>query len=223
MQRTCCGATRGLVRRVAVGVPKAEAALGAAGRGVRVAGRALRRGGRAPTVAACALLVAGCARADGRASDEAARRAEATIRSLMAALETADTALVEHLFWPQATYDDYPNQHTYQGLAEIVGYVTGVHGWADDVLMNVGRVHVTSSGVVAEWLFSAVQRRPIGGRLSIATGNEIVLNGVTVIELEGERIIRAADYTDTGAMMLQLGGRIELPDGSTIELGDVVN
>lgn len=191
--------------------------------GRRAMGGRVRRVAGAVLVAGCALLVAGCARSDGRTSDEAARRAEATIRSLMAALETADSALVEDLFWPQATYDDYPNQHTYQGVAEIVGYVTGVHRWADDVLVNVGRVHVTSSGAVAEWLFSAVQRRPIGGRLSIATGNEVVLNGVTVIELQGDRIIRAADYTDTGAMMLQLGGRIELPDGSTIELGDVVN
>lgn len=208
------------------------------------AGRALTGVVRLPLLAGCALigvvrlvllagcaligvvglvLLTGCVRADPGASDEAARRAEATVRSLMTALETADTALVEDLFWPQATYDDFPNQHTHRGIAEIVGYVTGVHRWADDVLMNVGRVHVTSNGAVAEWLFSAVQSRPMGGRLSTATGNEVVLNGVTVIEMDGERIIRAADYTDTGAMMLQLGGRIELPDGSTIELGDLVN
>ena len=138
----------------------------------------------------------------------------------MTAFETADTALVRDLFWTQATYDDFTNQHSYQGVAEIVGYVTGVHAWADDVFMNVGRVHVTEDGAVGEWLFSAVQARPMGDQLSVATGNEVVLNGVTIVEMEGDRIIRAADYTDTGALLLQLGGRVEMPDGSVIELGD---
>lgn len=164
-------------------------------------------------------LLPGCQQ---RGEDERARTAEVTARSLMAAFETADTALVRDLFWPQATYDDFPDQHTYRGVEEIVEYVTGVHRWADDVLFNVGEVHVTADGAVVEWLFSAVQARPMGA-LSVGTGNEVVLNGVTVIELDGERIIRAADYTDSGAMWLQLGGRVELPDGTTLELGDIAN
>lgn len=168
------------------------------------------------------MLLSGCARPGETGDDERARVAEVTVRSLMAAFETADSALVRDLFWPQATYDDFPDQHTYRGVEEIVGYVTGVHEWADDVLFNVGAVHVTAGGAVAEWLFSAVQARPMSG-LSVGTGNEVVLNGVTVIELDGERIIRAADYTDAGAMWLQLGGTVELPDGTRLELGDVVN
>lgn len=168
------------------------------------------------------MLLSGCRQLGERGEDERARAAEVTVRSLMAAFETADSALVRDLFWPQATYDDFPDQHTYRGVEEIVGYVTGVHRWADDVLFNVGEVHVTTDGAVVEWLFSAVQARPMGG-LSVGTGNEVVLNGVTVIELDGERIIRAADYTDSGAMWLQLGGRVELPDGTTLELGDLGN
>lgn len=159
----------------------------------------------------------------GDGDDAGRRQAEVAIRSLLSAFETADTALVEDLFWPQATYDDFPNQHTYRGLDEIVGYVTGLHEWGDDVFMSVGQVHVTTDGAVAEWLFSAVQARPMGRQLGVATGNEVVLNGVTIIELDGERIVRAADYTDTGAMLLQLGGRIEMPDGTTLELDDVVH
>lgn len=157
------------------------------------------------------------------APDGGITRAETAARSLMAAFETADTALIEDLFWPQATYDDFPNQHTYRGVAEIVGYVTGVHRWADDVFMNVGRVHVTDDGAVVEWLFSAVQARPMGDELSVGTGREVVLNGVTVLEMDGDRIVRAADYTDTAAMLLQLGGRVEMPDGTVIELEDLVN
>lgn len=94
-----------------------------------------------------------------------------------------------------------------------------MHLWADDILMNVGTVHpTTTGGVVLEWLFSAVQVRPMGRQLTIGTGSDVVLNGVTILEIDDGRIVRAEDYTDTGAMMLQLGARIEMPDGTVVEL-----
>lgn len=151
--------------------------------------------------------------------DESVREAELTIRTLMTAWERGDSEILEELFWPDALYDDYPNQHTYQGLDEIIGYVNALHAWADDVLWNVGQVHVTETGAVAEWVFSAVQARPMGNQLSVGTGAEVVTNGVTVIEVEGGRITRAADYMDTAPMLLQLGARIEMPDGTIVELG----
>ena len=145
-----------------------------------------------------------------------AGRAELAVRSLMAAYESADTTLLFDLFWPQATYDDFAEQHTYQGLDEIVGYVTSAHDWGDDVYKNVGRVHVTQNGAVAEWTFSAVQNRPLGQLAPQATGREVVLSGVTIIEMQGDRIMRAAEYTDTQPLLLQPGARIELPGGGVI-------
>ena len=56
------------------------------------------------------------------------------------------------------------------------------------------------------------------GVLSEGTGREVVLNGVTVLEVEGGRIERAADYTDSGALLLQLGATVEMPDGTTVQL-----
>ena len=173
------------------------------------------------TLSACALILAGCAGAEPDAVADL--RSERTIRTLLAAWESADTALIEDLFWPQATYDDFPGQVSHQGLDEIVTYVTSAHRWGDDVYMNVGRVHAGPATAVAEWIFSAVQGRPMGDALPEATGAEVVLNGVTIIELDGDRIIRAADYTDTAPMWLQLGGRIELPGGGVLELDDLGN
>ena len=140
---------------------------------------------------------------------------------LATAVESADTALILDLFWPEATYDDFANQHTYEGPQEIVGYLTGAHVWGDDIYMNIGRVHTAEGSAVGEWVFSAVQSRPMGDRVPVATGREVVLNGVTIIELRDGRIIRAADYTDTAPLMLQLGGRIELPGGVVIEQEDI--
>ena len=170
----------------------------------------------APLLVTVAALAA-CAQLEPT-PDQAAREAELTIRSLMTAWERGDVEMLQELFWPDAVYDDFPNQHTYQGLDEIVGYVGALHAWADDVLWNVGRVHITESGAVAEWIFSAVQARPMGTQLSVGTGAEVVTNGVTVIEIEGGRITRAADYMDTAPMLLQLGGRVEMPDGTTLEI-----
>jgi len=117
-----------------------------------------------------------------------------------------------------AVYDDYANQLQYRGIQEIVGYVTSVHAWADDVYLNAGAVHASAGGAVTEWLFAGVQARPLASYAPVATGREVVLNGVTIIEVDGGRIRRAADYADSGALALQLGGRIELPGGSVIEL-----
>ena len=168
------------------------------------------------TLAACLGSLTGCAAPATR--DDVARESELAVRSLAVAFETADTALIADLFWPQATYDDFPNQATYQGLDEIIGYVTAAHAWGDDVYMNVGTVHATRDGAVAEWVFSAVQNRPMGETVPTGTGREVVMNGVTIIEMEDGRIIRAADYADTAPLWLQLGGRIELPGGGVIEL-----
>jgi steroid delta-isomerase-like uncharacterized protein len=163
-------------------------------------------------------LVWGCAPAGADRAAAAAQESELAIRSLMAAWERGDVELIQELFWPQATYDDYPNQHTYQGIDEIIAYVNTLHAWADDVLMNIGSVHVTESGAVAEWVFSATQARPMGSQVPIATGLEVVTNGVTIIELRDGRIIRAADYSDVTPLLLQLGSRIELPGGGVLTL-----
>ena len=169
--------------------------------------------------AICALALLGtlaCSQPEARTAAEL--ESERIARSLMAALESADTILISELFWPQASYDDFANQISHQGVEEIVGYVTSSHVWGDDVFMNVGTVHTSPSTAVVEWVFSAVHRRPIPGVDAEPAGAEVVLNGVTVLELEGARIIRAADYLDTTPMWLQLGGRVELPGGGRIEM-----
>ena len=173
---------------------------------------------RNQVLALALCTAAGCAAPPG--DDAAAGRSELAIRTLLAGWESADTALIADLFSPQATYDDFPNQVTHQGIEEIVGYVTSAHAWGDDVLVNVGRVHASDGMAVAEWVFSAVQTRPLGAAVPVGTGREVVMNGVTIIELEGGRIVRAADYTDTAPLWLQVGGRIELPGGGTVELTD---
>ena len=143
---------------------------------------------------------------------------ETMVRTMLSIWETADTAAVLDLFWPEAVYDDFQNQIQYQGQEEIAAYLTHVHSWGTGVLMNVTHVHASETGATAEWVLSAINDKPVGDRVPEPTGREIVLNGVTIIEMEGDLIVRAADYIDGLPMVLQLGGRVEYPGGAIMEL-----
>lgn len=167
-----------------------------------------------------AALLAACTAGCRPSADQAASRNEYLVRTLVAAEEAADSATLAELFWPDATYDDYANQLQYRGIQEIVGYLTSVHSWGDDLYMDVGEVHASAEGAVAEWNFSIVQNRPMGDYVPMATGKDVVVNGVTIIEVDGGRIRRAADYLDSSQIWLQLGGRIELPGGHVIQLDE---
>ena len=162
------------------------------------------------------LMAIACVPSGTSTNSTTAPESELKILMLATAVESADTALIADLFWPEATYDDFANQLTYQGIPEIVGYLTNAHEWGDDIYMNMGRINTGPTMAVGEWGFSAVQNRPMGDQAPFVTGREVVFNGATIIELEGGRIMRAADYIDTASLTLQLGGIINFPtDGVT--------
>ena len=58
----------------------------------------------------------------------------------------------------------------------------------------------------------------LGPMVPVATGLEVVTNAVTIVEIDGGRIRRGADYMDTATMLLQLGARVELPGDAVMEL-----
>ena len=149
-------------------------------------------------------------------------RNEIVARTLMDAWESGDPDVLTDLFAPDAVYDDFPNQMQYQGIQEIVGYVEHVQDWADGLSIDVSAVHPSEEGATVEWVFSATQARPIGTRVPVATGREVVLNGVTILEIRNGRIHRAADYIDALALVLQLGGEVRMPGGGVIRLDDLL-
>ena len=164
---------------------------------------------------ALALVVTACARSG---PSPLLNENEITARTFASLWETGETEELARLFYGDAVYDDFPNQTQYRGLEEIAGYVRHVHDWADGVSMSVSEVHVSETGAVVEWVFSGVQDKPIGTRVPVATGRDILLNGVTILEIDNGRIRRAADYIDVLALVLQLGAEVHLPGGSVMKL-----
>ena len=142
---------------------------------------------------------------------------EIAARTIMSLWETGEVEELATLFYSDAVYDDFPNQTQYRGLEEIAGYIAHVHDWADAVSMSVTAVHTSETGAVAEWVFSAVQDKPIGTRVPVATGRDVLLNGVTILEIDGGRIRRAADYIDVLPLVLQLGAEVHMPGGSVMK------
>ena len=163
------------------------------------------------------LLLSSCApAAQGPTGAEAEN--ELAMRTLLQMLESGDASGVAGLFHPDATYDDYANQAEYQGLQEIAGYLSQGTRWADGVNLSITSLQASSWGAVAEWVFSGIQVRPMGSLVSVATGRDVVLNGVTLIEMDRGRIRRAADYTDALALVLQLGAEARMPGGAVLKL-----
>lgn len=130
---------------------------------------------------------------------------------LMETWESGKISDIEELFAPDATYDDVPNGRLLVGHEEIAGYVQHVHAWASEIEIELTAVHAGPTSAAAEWIMSAIQDRPIPGRVPVATNRRIELRGLTLVECEDGRIRRAADYIDVASFVMQLGGRLVLP------------
>ncbi len=167
-------------------------------------------------IVTAALVLGACApRPSGPSRLQAEN--EIAIRTLIGMVGSGNADDVAGLFHPDALYDDFANQHQYRGLEEIAGYVSGGSQWATAVSVDVIELHVSSTGAVAEWVFTGVQDKPVGSLLPVVTGREVVLNGVTIIEMEDGRIRRAADYVDALPLVLQLGGEVRMPGGGVLK------
>lgn len=164
-----------------------------------------------------AVLLVACTPTDSGPSPILAEN-ELMARSLLAAWERGDAEAIGDAFWPDATYDDFSNSVQHRGVGEVAAYFAETHEWASDVVVNVTAVHPSPTGAVAEWVFSAVQTAAVTGMLDVGTGREVILNGVTVLEILDGRITRGADYVDTLPLVLQLGGRVEMPGGAVLEM-----
>lgn len=143
--------------------------------------------------------------------------AASAVRTLLGVWESGDAESLDDLFLPDAVYVDMPNDRVLTGVPAIRGFVEHVHSWASELAIEIRSVRAADGFAVAEWAMSGVQDRPIPGMVPVATGREFTITGATIVEVEGERISRAVDYIQVVPLMLQLGGRIELPGGTVLE------
>jgi ketosteroid isomerase-like protein len=157
---------------------------------------------------------------DWRAAREEGPDAEAAERlgrRLMAIWESGDTEELATFVAPDAVYVENVNGERFEGPEGFARYVGHVHGWARDVRMVLERVTAGGRHALFEWKMKAVQDRPVGDRVLVATNREVEIRGATLVEVRDGRIVRAADDLDALGFVLSLGGRVELPGGKVLE------
>lgn len=156
------------------------------------------------------LIVLGTV-ADRGTADAQVASAEVAIQSLMEVWESGDVEVLDSIFHSDAVYVDMPNGREFGGIDEIKGYVQHVHSWASQVVVEVSTIRSGVDLAVAEWTMSGVQDRPIPGVVRMATDATFSIKGATVVDFVDGRMAKAVDYIQVIPLILQLGGRIELP------------
>ena len=138
------------------------------------------------------------------------------LNNLMNPWETGDTLSTIEIFSGNCEYTDVANNTTLSGIKGVNRYISHVHNWASNTKMKVRNINTSEDMGYVEWTFTAVQNKPIKGRVPIATNKEIILNGVTLAEFKDGKIQKAADYMDVLGFVIQLGSKVELPGGVSI-------
>ncbi len=157
-----------------------------------------------------ALSLAACSTSDRAVRDQN----QIIAREFLATFESGDTTAIYSLFQPDAIYDDFPDQEEFHGIDQIIGHVLSFESWGTDITMNVNNVYTGPNSAVAEYTLSLVQNRPMDHWVPFGTNRNVMINGVMILQVQGGKISRAAEYWDTAPLVLELGGKIVFPGGA---------
>lgn len=137
-------------------------------------------------------------------------------KELILLWESGDTLKTSTIFHKNCEYTDTANNYTFKGIEGVNKYVSHIHNWASDVKMEIRKLNVSEKMGYVEWTLTGKHTSPIAGRVPIATNKDIALNGVTLLEFDKQKIIKASDYMDVLGFVIQLGSKVELPGGVVI-------
>lgn len=165
------------------------------------------------------LIVSFCSCDTKKLSDvykDSINRNDSLANQLMTLWETGDTLKTHEIFLTECSYVDVANNFTFSGIDGVNQYVSHIHNWASDVKMTVRKIKITENMGYVEWTMNAKHTSPIEGKVPIATNKDIILTGVTLLEIKDGKIRKASDYMDVLGFVMQLGSKLELPGGVVI-------
>ena len=125
---------------------------------------------------------------------------------------TGDVDAAAALVDPTAVYEDRISGMDARGAPEVIDLLTNGMAWAEGFFVEVSNVRAAEDHAVIEWLREGSVIPADGGdprRFRIA--------GVTLIEVEAGRIVRAVDYADPSELYVAMGGRVVLPGGEELQ------
>jgi steroid delta-isomerase-like uncharacterized protein len=124
---------------------------------------------------------------------------QAVVQAWLAAWNSHDTDTFVGIFTENAVFEHVPLNSVSRGPGEIRAFAQFVFTALPDVKITILDSSAKGGDVTIEWVFSATDKGFYG------TGKPFAVRGVTVIELQGTKIVRDSDYWDSATILRQVG------------------
>jgi steroid delta-isomerase-like uncharacterized protein len=118
------------------------------------------------------------------------------VQAWIEAANAAEGEALAALYTPEGVFEDVPSGTIARGPEQIAAFYNDLASQQRDLHSTLRAVHLTDDGAVVEYTTTSTD---------IATGRPLTIHGITVIEVEGDRIRRTADYYDVAGLLAQLG------------------
>jgi steroid delta-isomerase-like uncharacterized protein len=117
-----------------------------------------------------------------------------------------DLDRVLRLFTDNCIYEDVPTGAINRGKDALGSFAKFFFSVAPDFKIELAKRFETDRWAVGEWTMSGTQKGDMPNLP--ATGKPFSVRGVTILELEGDKISRCSDYWDMAAFLKQLGHQL---------------
>ena len=128
-----------------------------------------------------------------------------TVDGWYAAISSHDFEQIRPFLAPDVHYEDVPTHTVSDGPDAVAGFFQGVWSAIPDMVMVPSHAVEHGENVAAEWAATGTHTGDFPGLP--ATGNAFNIRGVSMIELQGNRVRRVSDYWDlAGSGLLPMPG-----------------
>jgi steroid delta-isomerase-like uncharacterized protein len=107
------------------------------------------------------------------------------------------------LFADDCVYEDVTFGAVNRGLHELRAFAEAVFSAVPDFRIDLTTCFAAGNRAIMEWTLSGTHRGDLPGMP--ATGKQFSVRGVTVLELQTQKICRNSDYWDAASIMRQVG------------------
>jgi len=130
---------------------------------------------------------------------------ESIARSFIEAYDTHNANKLTSLFTDKFLYTEVPSGRTYSNSVDLASYMTKTIAGVPDTKFEIVSVIANEEYAAVEWIWKGTNSVGWDFMGIPATGKYFELPGVSVMEIENQKIIRNSDYWDWNTFMQLLG------------------
>ncbi len=126
-----------------------------------------------------------------------------TIDALVSAWNSHHAARLAACFAPDATFEEVPLGNPLHGHSALQTLFGSIFQAFPDLVMTVGHRAEQSDSLAWEWILTGTHEAEFNG--IPATGNAVMLRGVSWCSLRGGKVAEGREYWDLNTLLKQLG------------------